>query len=244
MVKFNSLENDKYFSIFLFVFGMIFITISVNKGINLERKLEFFDIRNNSKRSIVLLGDSIFKNDMYVLKSKSVNDLLENKFLGNVYNLAENNSKILDIYTQMQLIPKTLNHETTYIFISVGGNDILERYVYENTNTDNTLSLYKMFNHYKIMIQHLINMFPKAKIVLANIYYPKSSKYQAYLDIKKKWNDLLYQLAADPINKITDILTLSTIMIDINDFALSIEPSEEGSIKIVKGILDIVESFS
>lgn len=234
--------SERYVYMFIFFFGIITLFFSIKRGVKYDKLLESFDARSDFKPSIVLIGDSILKNNMYVGKGKAVDDLLEDKFKGNVYNLAEDNSKIVDVYTQMQLIPKELNHQSTYIFVSVGGNDILERYVYENTNTDNTMPLYKMFIHYKTMLQHLRNKMPKAKIVLVNIYYPKSPKYQMYLDTIKKWNELLDEFSADPINKISDILMLSTIMTDKNDFSLCIEPSEEGSIKIVKGILTIVES--
>jgi lysophospholipase L1-like esterase len=234
--------TEKYVYMFIFFFGIIAFIISVKRGFKLDELIETFDSKSEFKHSIVLIGDSILKNNMYVGKGKAVDDLLEEKFTGNVYNLAEDNSKIVDVYTQMQLIPKELDHQSTYIFVSVGGNDILERYVYENTNTDNTMPLYKMFIHYKTLIHHLRNKMPKAKIVLVNIYYPKSPKYQSYLDTIKKWNELLDEFSADPIHKISDILMLSTIMTNKADFSLAIEPSEDGSIKIVKGILDIVNA--
>ena len=69
------------------------------------------------------------------------------------------------------------------------------------------------------------------------MYYPQSVKYLRYREIIKRWNDLLFEYQSDPINKINDILDLSLIMIDINDFSLSIEPSENGGAKIAKQIL-------
>ena len=244
MAGLKTSTSENYVYMFVFFFGLVALILSVQRGVKFDKRLEFFDVRSEFKPSVVLIGDSILKNNMYVGKGKAVDDLLEETFTGNVYNLAEDNSKIVDVYTQMQLIPKELDHQSTYIFVSVGGNDILDRYVYENTNTDNTMPLYKMFIHYKTLIQHLRNKIPKAKIVLVNIYYPKSPKYQSYLDTIKKWNELLDEFSADPINKISDILMLSTIMTNKNDFSLCIEPSEEGSIKIVKGILNIVEAYN
>lgn len=244
MAGIKTTTTEKYVYMLVFFFGIVTLFLSIRRGVKLDNIIESFDAKSEFKPSIVLIGDSILKNNMYVGKGKAVDDLLEEKFTGNVYNLAEDNSKIVDVYTQMQLIPKELDHPSTYIFVSVGGNDILERYVYENTNTDNTMPLYKMFIHYKTLIQHLRNKMPKTKIVLVNIYYPKSPKYQAYLDTIKKWNELIDEFSADPINKISDILMLSTIMTNKNDFSLSIEPSEEGSIKIVKGILNIAEAYN
>jgi lysophospholipase L1-like esterase len=229
---------------FLFFFGIIFLVISIRRGIKMDNVLETFDAKNSDfKPSVVLLGDSILKNNTYVKKGTAVDDLLEEKLPGNLYSLAEDDAQIIDVYTQMQLIPKELNHASTFIFVSVGGNDILERYVYENTNTDNLMPVFKLFVTYKTLIQNLRNKIPKANIVLVNLYYPKSPKYAIYSDIIKKWNELIAQFAADPINKISSVLTLSIMMTNINDFSLSIEPSEEGSIKIVKGILDIVDIY-
>jgi len=69
------------------------------------------------------------------------------------------------------------------------------------------------------------------------LYYPQSIKYLRYRGIIKKWNDLLYEFQNDPINGLNDVLDLSLIMTDINDFSLCIEPSESGGVKIAREIL-------
>ena len=55
------------------------------------------NINGNENKTIVLLGDSILKNNSYVSNGKGIDNLLEERNNGQIYSLAENNSKIVDI---------------------------------------------------------------------------------------------------------------------------------------------------
>ena len=48
-------------------------------------------------------------------------------YTNNVYNYAKNESTIHDLYLQLDKIPTNMNNSNTYIFISAGGNDILNK---------------------------------------------------------------------------------------------------------------------
>jgi hypothetical protein len=184
------------------------------------------------------MGDSILKNNTYVGKGKSVEDLLMEQHEGIMLNLAKDNSTIKDLYQQINDLPNELNDKNTTIFVSIGGNDILNKYVYvTGSDVDDFKSLYMIYSTYKDVLRMLRDKFPQPKIMLMNLYYPRSVKYSRYRELIKKWNDLLFEYQNDPIHEINDILDLSLLITDINDFALCIEPSEKGSVKIAREIL-------
>jgi lysophospholipase L1-like esterase len=190
------------------------------------------------KNTIVLMGDSILKNNPYVGKGKSVEDILKQQYDGKIINLAKDNSTVKDLYKQINKLSQKYNNSKTTIFVSAGGNDILNNYVYvTNADIDNFKPLYNIYINYKDALKTLRDKFPKSKIMLVNLYYPQSIKYLRYRELIKKWNDLLFEYQNDPINGINDVLDLSLIMTDINDFSLCIEPSENGSVKISREIL-------
>jgi len=219
-----------YFFFILFLMSFIIINESVyNK--------EGFD--NNETEAIVLMGDSILKNNVYVGKDKSVEDVLKRQYKGKLINLAKDNATVSDLYEQINLLNPNLNNKNTTIFVSIGGNDILNQYVYvtKDVDIDDFTKLYQIYLDYKDVLRKLREKMPKVKLMLMNLYYPRSLKYARYRELIKKWNDLLFEYADDPINKVNDVLDLSLIMTDINDFSLCIEPSEKGSVKIAREIL-------
>lgn len=238
--KFEFKPNEKFIFYFLIVLCIFFIGLMIyNEFYKHDVLYEGMDQPSKaSKQTIVLMGDSIFKNNTYVKKGKSVEDILENQYEGKIINLAKDDETINDMYTQINNLPVELNNKNTTIFVSIGGNDILKKYVYaENTNVDDFEKLYVIYLNYKGVLSKLREKFPVPKIILANLYYPQSVKYLRYKELIKKWNDLLFEYQNDPINKINDILDVSLIMTDINDFSLCIEPSEQGGTKIAKQIL-------
>jgi len=201
-------------------------------------KKEGFD-NSSTENTIVLLGDSILKNNVYVAKDKAVEDILKKQCECNLINLAKDNATISDVYKQIEELNPELNNTSTTIFVSMGGNDILNKYVYvtKDVDIDDFKILYEIYLDYKDAIRKLRQKMPKVKLMIVNLYYPKSLKYARYRELIKKWNDLLFEYSDDPINKVNDVLDLSLIMTDINDFSLCIEPSETGSIKIAREIL-------
>lgn len=214
--------------------GIITLLLSIYRQFYYKEGFE-----SNQQRTIVLLGDSILKNNIYVAKDKSVEDILKQQCECNLINLAKDNSTVMDVKSQINQLSPDLNNKNTTIFISMGGNDILNNYVYvtKEVDIDDFKKLYEIYFDYKDSIRRLREKMPKAKLMIVNLYYPQSLKYARYKELIKKWNDLLFEFADDPINKVNDVLDLSLIMTDINDFSLCIEPSERGSIKIAREIL-------
>ena len=236
--KFEFKSNEKSILYVLFFLCIFFLGLMIYNEFYKHDVL--YEGMEQRSKTIVLMGDSIFKNNTYVKRGKSVEDILKTLYNGKIINLAKDDEVIKDIYTQINKLPIELNNTNTTIFVSIGGNDILNKYVYsETTDVNNFEKLNVIYLNYKDALSKLREKFPNPKIMLSNLYYPQSVKYLRYRELIKKWNDLLFEYQDDPINKINDILDVSLLMTDINDFSLCIEPSETGGMKIAKQIIEL-----
>jgi hypothetical protein len=222
---------------YLYIFILIFIILVVSfytqykyESINTET------FSNNNKNSIVLLGDSILKNNSYVKNGQSIEDILRENKGDNLYCLALNNSTIVDVYSQIDSIPLELNNENTTIFLSSGGNDILSQYVDKHdSDVSDTHVLNVIFIAYKKMVKSLRAKMNKVKIVLIDIYYPTSNQFSQYKPIVQDWNKMLEKYARETSY---GLIQISKSVTASDDFTLSIEPSEKGGEKIARSILN------
>lgn len=189
----------------------------------------------SSNQTIVLLGDSILKNNSYVPDGKGVDNILQERSDKNVESIAENNSKIVDVYSQINKIPLELNNKTTTIFLSSGGNDILSFYVDQHGDTNDTGFLNTMMAAYKKLVKGIQTRMNLCQIVLLDIYYPTSNQFAQYKPILEKWNGLIAAYARE--NSL-GLLQISQVVTSNDDFTLGIEPSEKGGQKIAQCILD------
>lgn len=202
------------------------------------------NIYSNSNKTYVLLGDSIIKNNSFVKNGKGIDDILNEKTNGNSYCYAKNDSTIVDIYSQLDSIPSDLNNKNTIVFLSVGGNDILNNYVNNDVDTKNTKVLELIFNTYKKLFKSIQTKMDQTKIVLIDIYYPTSIKFSQYKPILEEWNKLISDFVSSSNsnsnsnnNSNLHVLNISNILIESTDFTLNIEPSETGGEKIANNIL-------
>jgi hypothetical protein len=225
---------------YLKIFGLILFIIAVSYwNTYCSSFIESFS-SNKSSRAIVLLGDSILKNNSYVSDGKAVDNIIEERSLKNdknieLYSLAENNSKIVDVYSQINKIPLDINNKNTIIFLSSGGNDILSFYVDQNGDTNDTGFLNTMMAAYKKLITGIQTRMNLCQIVLLDIYYPTSNQFAQYKPILEKWNALITSYARE---KSFGLLQISQSVTSNDDFTLGIEPSEKGGEKIAQLILD------
>ena len=178
--------------------------------------------------SIILLGDSILKNNSYVLKGQSVQELLATKTDAQIYCFAVNDSTITDANNQVNNLPQHLNEPSTIIVLSVGGNDILR--------SGGGGSLSSIFRQYMNLIELLKTRMDKVKIVMINLYYPTDEKYKTYYSDIGKWNELVGAYATDNALKVLDV---STILTNEDDFTYEIEPSYIGGEKLANAIASI-----
>ena len=225
---------------YLKIFGLILFIIAVSYwNTYCSSFIESFS-SNKSSRAIVLLGDSILKNNSYVSDGKAVDNIIEERSLKNdknieLYSLAENNSKIVDVYSQINKIPLDINNKNTIIFLSSGGNDILSFYVDQNGDTNDTGFLNTMMAAYKKLVTGIQTRMNLCQIVLLDVYYPTSNQFAQYKPILEKWNALIATYARE---KLFGLLQISHSVTSNDDFTLGIEPSEKGGEKIAQLILD------
>jgi hypothetical protein len=219
-----------FFYLYIFILVCFIIAISYYNTYNSTYTESF----NSNKQSFILLGDSILKNDAYVSDGKSVDDMIMERTNGKTTSLAIDHSKIVDVYDQISKIPFDDNNNFTTIFLSAGGNDILSHYVDQENDATDTSILGTIFASYKKLIKTIKNKLPNANIVLLDIYYPDNMKYKQYHPIISEWNKLIYDYA----NKNNyNVLKTSNILTKSEDFSFGIEPSTNGSKKLVDTIM-------
>ena len=225
---------------YLKIFGLILFIFAVSYwNTYCSSFIESFS-SNKSSRAIVLLGDSILKNNSYVPDGKAVDNIIEERVLKNdknieLYSLAENNSKIVDVYSQINKIPLDINNKSTTIFLSSGGNDILSFYVDQHGDTTDTGFLNSMLAAYKKLVKAIQTRMDLCQIVLLDVYYPTCNQFAQYKPIIEEWNSLIATYARE--NSL-GLLQISQIVTSNDDFTLGIEPSEKGGEKIAQSILD------
>ena len=178
---------------------------------------------------LVLMGDSVLNNANYVSSGKSVFDILKTKTT-NILNVAKDGAVINDLYNQLEQIPIDLNKEETYIFISAGGNNILDNH----GKLDNS-EIKQLFNSYMNFFKALRAKLGSAKINIMNLYLPANPRYKTYKQSIDKWNQLINQNSSK-IGEMYNVINLDTLLKTPEDFVYDIEPSEIASEKIANVI--------
>ena len=179
--------------------------------------------------TIVLIGDSVLNNSNYVPAGKSVVDVLKTK-TQNVFNFAKDGATISDCYGQLDKIPTDLNTTETYVFISAGGNDILNK-----RGQLTSAEIRKLFNDYMDFVKALRVKLGSAKINILNLYMPANPRYQSYKSSIDQWNQLIKEYSSK-IGEMYTVVGLDGLLTSPNDFVYDIEPSETASEKIANVI--------
>jgi len=180
-------------------------------------------LTNNN--TVILMGDSVLNNANYVPAGNSVYDYLKKK-LNKVINLAKDGATINDLYTQLDKIPVDLNNTDTYIFISAGGNDILNKRTELTTN-----EIRRLFDTYMDFLKALRVKLASTKINIINLYLPTNPRFQSYKTSIDQWNELINQYS-DKIGEMYNVVDLHSLLTTPEDFVYDIEPSESASNKI------------
>ena len=175
--------------------------------------------------NIILIGDSVLNNSNYVSSGTSVADILKTK-TDKVFNFAKDGATISDCYGQLDKIPTQLNKTNTYVFISAGGNDILNKRG-QLTNTN----IIALFKSYMSFINALRAKLSSVKINILNLYIPANPRYQSYKASIEQWNQLIKEYSSK-IGEMYTVINLDTLLTGPQDFVYDIEPSEEASQKI------------
>jgi lysophospholipase L1-like esterase len=140
----------------------------------------------------------------------------------NVFNYSKDGATISDCYEQLDKIPLELNKPNAHVFISAGGNNILNA-----RNKMTSENILQLFNSYSELINSVKSRLTNAKIYICNLYLPTNSRYQTYKPAIEQWNKLISQNSSD-----YNVIDLNSLLNTSEDFVYDIEPSEIGSKKI------------
>lgn len=214
----------KYFKKIIIIVLSVFIIFSCAYFKTIKEGL-------TNKNSIVLLGDSVINNSNYVPPGKSVIDILKSKTT-NLFNFAKDGATISDLYTQLDQVPLELNRSETYLFISAGGNDILNKH---RKLTNNEIQ--QLFNTYMDFLNALHERLGSVKVNILNLYLPSSAdpRFKIYRDSVQQWNQLLKENSTT-IGRIYNIVDIYPLLTSADDFVKGIEPSVIASPKIANAI--------
>jgi lysophospholipase L1-like esterase len=180
-------------------------------------------LTNNNK--VILMGDSVLNNSNYVSFGKSVVDILKTK-TSNILNVSKDGGTINDLYSQLDKIPIDLNSEETYIFISVGGNDILNK-----RSNLTSAEVTTLFNTYMEFLKAFRTKLGSTKLNIMNLYLPANPRYQSYKQLIDFWNNLINKYS-NGVGEMYNVIDLNSVLKSPNDFVYDIEPSELASEKI------------
>jgi len=201
------------FIVFSFLLSIVLLSVFINLQCNKEP----------FTHSIALLGDSIFRNDAYVSSGQSVCDRLR----GKVNCLAKDHATIADVYSQIE----KLTAVPSVLFLSVGGNDILMHYVYTNNGVGDLSFVAESFEKYRELTRQVERA--TNQLVLVDLYFPTGDAYSSYAPIIREWNRRVYEWAEK--NK-WEVLKVSRLLTQPDDFAYGIEPSSKGAEKLADAI--------
>ncbi len=178
---------------------------------------------NNNAKTIVLLGDSILNNSNYVDSETTVSALIKktcsnvNRDNNKIILLAQDTAKVEDVYQQIDSIT---NNNIDYIFLSIGGNNMLD---------SKFISLDNLKQKYLKLVTYIRAKFPKSKIYLLGLYQPFDTRFNKYSSNINDWNHFIK-------NSGYKYIMLDNIIVNKADLVFSIEPSATGSQKIANEI--------
>lgn len=182
-----------------------------------------------NSNNIILIGDSVLNNSNYVPQGASVVDILKTK-TSKVFNFSKDGATINDLYSQLDKIPQELNKSETYVFISGGGNDILNK----RGQLDSS-EIRRLFDTYMDFVKALRERLGSVKINILNLYLPANPRYQSYKESIEQWNKLIKEYS-NKIGEMYNVVDMNTLLTTPEDFIYDIEPSELGSKKVANAI--------
>ena len=210
---------------------IIIISIIIIVGCAYFKSIKEALTNNITNNNIILIGDSVLNNSNYVPSGTSVVDILKTKINEKkVFDFAKDGATISDCYTQLDKIPIELNTTETFVFISAGGNDILNK-----RGQLTSAEIRNIFNNYMDFLKALRVKLSSANINILNLYIPSNPRYQSYKTSIDQWNQLLKEYSSK-IGEMYNVINIDTLLTSPEDFVYDIEPSETASKKIANAI--------
>jgi len=193
---------------------------------------------------VVLLGDSIFDNGVYVRGEPCVHDQLVGALVGTggkATLLAVDGDVTADVAGQLERLPA----DATHLVVSVGGNDALRRAAILDHPVENTAEVFaelaaihdRFRDGYARMLDTVL-AHGKPTIVCtiydSNFAAPKKELADVALSV---FNDAILRCAGE---RGVPVIDLRRIFRTTTDYANAIEPSAQGGAKMVAAIVAVV----
>lgn len=198
----------------------------------------------HNRRTLILLGDSIFDNSAYVGRGRSVPDHLERLTDPDttVVPLARDGARTGDAYAQSERIPS----DATHLILSVGGNDALSHIGFLSGSAE-TVSEVLIRLHalkadfefaYRTFVKRLVSFGkPLAVCTVYNSNYADTAFKAAADTALTVWNDVIIRASFEYGTALVDLRRICT---EPSDYANAIEPSDAGGAKIARALLEAV----
>jgi len=194
---------------------------------------------------VVLLGDSIFDNKVYVGKNGKdvithLRELLPNEWQATLK--AVDGSLIENVSEQLLVIPS----DTTHFVVSVGGNNAIMNSDILQMKAGNSAEVLSEIadrretfeRHYVRMLQNLLSKnLPTAVCTIYFPNFPEAIFQRLAVTALSVFNDVIIRQAI--INNLP-IVDLRLICNEADDYANEIEPSDRGGKKIATKILELI----
>ncbi|HBH88792.1 SGNH/GDSL hydrolase family protein [Ponticaulis sp.] len=203
---------------------------------------------SNGAKHIVLAGDSIFDNDIYVMGEPGVVEQLRSSIPKDwsAYKIAIDGSCIRDVSAQLERLPT----HATELVLSVGGNDAREyRYLMSRIKTPGDIKSVlsgakaEFAAQYAALLETLQTL--QLRILVCSIYTAipfDEPEWRLFGPVAiNEFNEVIRREAA---KRGIPVLALEEICVEDADFSSvsPIEPSSIGGQKIVNGIISRVRS--
>jgi lysophospholipase L1-like esterase len=193
---------------------------------------------------VVLLGDSVFDNGVYVPGQPAVIDLVQSLLPKDwkATLLAVDGSVTTDALRQLDALPTDASH----LVLSVGGNDafrqmgILSEPAHSVAEAlDRLATMGEQFSQsYSSLLETLLSLnLPKALCTIYNPVFPDPVMQRLAITGLMIFNDVIIRLAAEAGVPFID---LRLVCSDEADYANPIEPSAIGGAKIAARIVQVV----
>ena len=194
---------------------------------------------------LVLLGDSVFANALYVSGGPDVRTLLQACMPDDwrVTLLAVDGDSTEDVTEQLQHLP----HDASHLVVSVGGNDALDHLDFLTAPAASVAAALEGLAQiamdferaYQQMLQDVLQR--QLPTALCTIYYPRFDDpilQRLAVTALTVFNDVIIRQA---LTAKLPLLDLRLICDDAEDYANSLEPSVVGGAKIATTIARLVQ---
>lgn len=227
----------------LITFAVAIIVIGAFIALNKQFGFVIESMTNNySDKQIILLGDSMLNNSLYVPPNKSVHSMLKSQFSTDVHMFAQDGATISDVYGQLDRLNESHNTDYTYVFLSAGGNNIANK-IHKRQGVNSKKDT-RMETHYENLVKSINIKVPNAKLILLNLYYPTSETYASAKPLIEQWNLFLDQFQPSKFfnqknadMRVHKLIRVDKLLTNDSDFTHKIEPSIIGGEKICNAIM-------